>query len=430
MTDENLLNDFLTIQPSIRRRFPQAGEDGCGNRRIHLNSAAGTLVVDTAAAALGESARHSNPQPGDQYPAEIATRRFHDGVRSLVADFIQAPSAEEVSFHSSTTNALFNLAISLKSFLKKENNLIVTDLDHMANVSPWESVWGVWQGSEIRRARIDPKGFLDVEHLLSLVDRKTGLVAVTMASNAFGSLVPLKELSARVKEKSPGCLVCVDAVHHAPHGPIDVQEIGCDFLAFSGYKLFGPMAGVLWGRLDLLEQLAPYRVETNKNKPPHKFEQGALNNPVLASLQAALEYLLWLAAETAGSAPKPEARKDAFGLAMRAISRYESELTRVVLEGLREMDRSKIRFYGPADLQSLPFRDPTFLFEIEGRSASEVKAFFWSEAGIQIADGHHYSAAVYRHLKKMSLCRASLAHYNTIQEALIFLECLGHLVKS
>ena len=427
MTDQNLLNDFLAIHPLVRDRFPQAEDDGCGNRRIHLNCAAGTLVVDTAAAAMAESALYSNPLPGDQYPAEIATRELHHELRSLVADFLHAPSSDEVSFHLSTTNALFNLAFSLRSVLKKGDNLIITDLDHMANISPWETVWGEWQNLEIRRARIDPKGFLDLEHLLSLVDRKTRLVAVTMASNGFGSVVPLRELTALVKEKSPGCLVCTDAVHHALHRPIDVQDIGCDFLAFSGYKLFGPMTGVLWGKLDLLEQLSPYRVATNKNKPPGKFEQGTLNNPVLASLKAALEYLIWLAGETAGREHQFRDRRAAFLLAMKAIAAYESELTHIILKGFQDFDPSRVRLFGPADPQSQSFRHPTFLFEVEGRSAADVKALLWRNAGIQIADGNHYSAAVYRHLKKPSLCRASLAHYNTVREAQIFLESLERL---
>jgi len=429
MTDQDLLNDFLEIHPRIRGRFPQVEDDGCGNRRIHLNCAAGTLMVDTAAAALAGSALNSNPQPGERYPAEIATRNLHEKVREFVADFLQAPSSQEVSFHFSTTNALFNLAFSLRNLLKKHNNLIVTDLDHMANISPWETVYGEGRGCEIRRARIDPKGFLDLEHLVSLVDGKTGLVAVTMASNSFGSVVPIRELTARVKEKSPFCLVCVDAVHHALHGPIDVQDIGCDFLAFSGYKLFGPMMGVLWGKLDLLEKLSPYRVETNKNKPPYKFEQGTLNNAALASLQAALEYLLWLAAETAGPDRKPQDRRGAFTLALKAVANYESELTRIVLEGFQNLDPGKIKLYGPSDLQSQFFRDPTFLFESEDRSASELKSYFWSDAGIQVAEGTHYSAAVYRHLKKPNLCRASLAHYNTVREAKIFLESLERIAK-
>jgi selenocysteine lyase/cysteine desulfurase len=189
------------------------------------------------------------------------------------------------------------------------------------------------------------------------------------------------------------------------------------------------MMGVLWGKLDLLEKLSPYRVETNKNKPPYKFEQGTLNNAALASLQAALEYLLWLAAETAGPDQKPQDRRGAFTLALKAAANYESKLTHIVLEGFQNLDPAKIRLYGPSDLQSQFFRDPTFLFESEDRSASELKSYFWSDAGIQVAEGTHYSAAVYRHLKKPNLCRASLAHYNTVREAKIFLESLERIVK-
>jgi selenocysteine lyase/cysteine desulfurase len=233
--------------------------------------------------------------PGVVAAGETETAGLHDRVRSLAADFLHAGDGREISFHQSATAALFNLAYALRSVLGRENNLVVTDLDHMANVSPWEAVLGEGLGLEVRRARVTSEGTLDVSHLLSLVDARTGLLAVTSASNGTGSLVPLRETVAAVREKAPRCLVAVDAVHHAPHGVIDVREADCDFLVFSGYKVFGPMQGVLWGKSALLEKLRPYRVVTNKNEPPWKFEMGMLNNTSLAALGAGLEYLLWLA---------------------------------------------------------------------------------------------------------------------------------------
>jgi selenocysteine lyase/cysteine desulfurase len=426
MADPQLLFRFLDAQPRIRGRFPQLEKDIQGNRHIHLNSAAGTLTVDTAARAMEEAATWLNSLPGEIYPAEITTKHFHWQIRQIAADFINASRAEEITFHSSTSQALLNLALSMRGLIRGKNNLIVTDLDHMANVSPWESVGGKWWGAEVRRARITDDGRLDSDHLLSLIDHKTALLAVTLASNSIGTIVPLGEIIPEVRKKSPSCLVCVDAVHHALHGPIDVQALDCDFLAVSGYKIFGPALGVLWGKKALFDRLVPFRVETNKNETPFKFEQGSLNNAVLASLGAALQYLLWLAGEVEPDAPE-EDRPAIFRRAMTAVATYEQEISRLVLDGLNDLDRSKLTCFGIVDPSLRNRRDPTFAFEIGGQKAAEIKKFLWDSRAIQVADGNHYSAVFYRHLKRDSICRASFAHYISLEETREFLSALKEL---
>jgi len=426
MPEDPTLARFKTVHPRIRQRFPQLEKDIHGNRRIHLNSGAGTLTVDTAAKAMAQAATWLNSLPGEVYPAEITTKDFHSQIRQIAADFLNAANPEEISFYASTSQALLNLAFSMRGLIRGKNNLIVTDLDHMANVSPWESVGGKWWGGEIRRARLRDDCGLDIDHLLSLVDRNTSVVAVTLASNSIGTIVPLQELVPEIRKKAPSCLVVVDAVHHALHGPIDVQTLDCDFLAFSGYKIFGPMLGVLWGKKALLDRLVPFRVETSKNETPFKFEQGSLNNAALASLGAALQYPLWLAGEIEPDAP-PEDRPAGFRRAMTAIATYEQDISRVVLEGLAGLDRSKINCFGIIDPAQRGRRDPTFAFEVAGRSPAGIKKFLWESRAIQVADGNHYSAVFYRHLKKDSVCRASFAHYISLEEVNTFLEALKEL---
>lgn len=430
MSKSALFEKFLAIHSRIRERFPQIDYDIRGNPRIHINCAAGSLVVDTASRCLAEAARDMNPQPGDIYPAEIATSDFQQEVREIIADFLNARSSKEITFHLSTSHALFSLAYALRSILTSQNNLIVTDLDHMSNVSPWETVWGKERGAEVRRCRLADNGSLDIEHLLSLVDKNTGFVSLTMASNATGEIVPLKTLTAMIKGKNPACLVCVDAVHYALHGPIDIQDLDCDFLAFSGYKVFGPMAGVLWGRADLLERLEPYRVETNKNEAPWKFELGTLNNAVLASLKAALEYLLWVGGSLPEEAPAAPDRRAQFKFAMSAIAGYEAEISRVVLEGLSRFIPDNLHLFGDPDPGRCFSRVPTFSLEAKGLSASELKTLLWKASGIQVADGNHYSAVFFRHFGINSVCRASFAHYNSLREAEVFVETLNSLVSS
>lgn len=428
MSMNDPIHPLETLNPKIRARFPMIDRDSRGNPRVYLNTGAGSLTVDTATEAARDAQRRLNPMPGVVVAGESETAALHARVRDLVADFLNAPSGLEVSFHQSATAALFDLAFGLRGVLGTSANLVVTDLDHMANVSPWETVWGAEHGLEVRRARLTAEGTLDIDHLLSLIDARTALLAVTSASNATGSLVPLRETIAAVRERSSRCLVAVDAVHHAPHGVIDVRETDCDFLVFSGYKVFGPMLGVLWGKAGLLEKLRPYRVETNKDVLPGKFEMGMLNNASVAALGAALEYLLGLAGLVAGPEASFPDRASKFRSAMTSIAGYETGLTRRVLAGLSGYDPARFRCFGLTDPSRAAERVPTFAFDVRGLSATETKQRLWTESGIQIADGNHYSAAVVRHLgRPEGICRASFAHYDNPGTVDRFLEALGRV---
>lgn len=430
MSTQDRVHPLEMLNPRIRARFPMIDRDSQGNPRVYLNTGAGSLTVDTASEAAFDAQRRLNPMPGVVTAGEAETAGLHERVRSLIADFLHAASGREISFHQSATAALFNLAFALRGVLRPDDNLVVTDLDHMANISPWEAVWGQEHGLDVRRARVTSEGTLDVSHLLSLVDARTGLLAVTSASNGTGSLVPLRETVAAVRERAPRCLVAVDAVHHAPHGVIDVREADCDFLVFSGYKVFGPMQGVLWGKAALLEKLRPYRVETNKNAPPWKLEMGMLNNTSLAALGAGLEYLLWLAELMAGPAAAFQDRASKFRSAMTAVAEYETGLTRRVLEGFRKLDATRFRCFGISDPSRAGERVPTFAFDVAGLGATETKKRLWEDSGVQIADGNHYSAAVVRHLvRPEGICRASFAHYDNPGTVDRFLEVLGRLTK-
>jgi len=428
MSADNPIHALEILNPKVRARFPMIDRDSRGNPRVYLNTGAGSLTVDTAAEAARDAQGRLNPMPGVVVTGEAETAALQARVRDLVADFLHARSGREISFHQSATAALFNLAFGLRGVLGPSANLVVTDLDHMANVSPWETVWGEGHGLEVRRARLTAEVTLDIDHLLSLVDARTGLLAVTSASNGTGSIVSLGEAVAAVRQKAPACLVAVDAVHHAPHGVLDVQASDVDFLVLSGYKVFGPMLGVFWGKAELLERLRPYRVETNKDVLPGKFEMGMLNNASLASLEAALEYLLWLAGFASGPAAAFPDRASKFRFVMTAIAEYETGLTRRVLEGFHGLDPRHFRCFGIADPARSVERVPTFAFDIGGLSATETKQRLWAKAGLQIADGNHYSAAVVRHLgRPEGICRASFAHYDNSATVDNFLGALGRL---
>lgn len=428
MTDRDATHPLEVLNPRVRARFPMIDRDLLGNPRIYLNTGAGSLTVDTAAAAAREAQGRLNPMPGTVVPGESETAALHARVRDLAADFLHARSGREISFHLSATAALFDLAFSLRDTLAPPGNVVVTDLDHMANVSPWETVLGRGLSLEIRRARLTAEGTLDLAHLLSLVDPRTGLVAVTAASNGNGSLVPLRDLAASVRAKAPACLVVVDAVHHAPHGTLDVRESGVDCLVFSGYKVFGPMLGILWGREEVLERLRPYRVETNKDALPGKFEMGMVNNASVAALGASLEYVLELADMLPGpAAPLPD-QASKFRFALEAIAGYERTISRRVLEGFRDRGLPRFQLFGLADPARAGERVPTFAFDIAGLTATEAKRRLWERAAVQIADGNHYSAAVVRHLGRPDgIARASFAHYDNSRTVDLFLDALERL---
>jgi selenocysteine lyase/cysteine desulfurase len=430
MTDLKNIHPLEALNAKVRTRFPMIDRDALGHPRVYLNTGAGSLTVDTAAEAARDAQGRLNPMPGVVVDGEAETAALHARVRDLAADLLNARSGREISFHQSSTAALFNLAFGLRDIIAPSSNLVVTDLDHMANVSPWETVLGGKAGREVRRARLTAEGTLDVDHLLSLVDPRTAILAVTAASNGNGSLVALPALVAAVRALAPDCLVVVDAVHHAPHGVLDVRASGVDLLVFSGYKVFGPMMGVLWGREEVLARIRPYRVETNKDALPGKFEMGMLNNASVAALGAALEYILWVA----DLLPSPPAafpdRASKFHFAMTSISEYEKAIIRRVLEGLRRLDLPRFRLFGLADPARAGERVPTFAFDIGGLTATETKRRLWTGAAVQIADGNHYSAAVVRHLgRPEGICRASFAHYDNAGTADIFLAALAGLEK-
>ena len=430
MTERDAIPPLEALNPRIRARFPMIDRDSQGHPRVYLNTGAGSLTVDTAAEAARDAQGRLNPMPGVVVAGEAETAALHARARDLIADFLNARSGREISFHLSSTAALFDLAFGLRGTFGPSANLVVTDLDHMANVSPWETVFGEGLGLEIRRARLTNEGTLDVPHLLSLVDARTALVAVTSASNGNGSLVPLKEVAAAVRDRALACLVAVDAVHHAPHGVLDVQASGVDFLVFSGYKVFGPMIGVLWGREEVLERLRPYRVETNRDALPGKFEMGMLNNASVAALGAALEYLLWLADLAAGPRQVFPDRASKFRFALTSIADYETTITRRVLEGFRSLRLPRFGLFGIADPARARGRVPTFAFDVGGLTATDAKRRLWARSAIQIADGNHYSAAVVRHLgRPEGICRASFAHYDNAATADRFLEALSGLEK-
>jgi len=261
---------------------------------------------------------------------------------------------------------------------------------------------------------------LNMAHFKSLLSPKTKLVAVGYASNAVGTINPVKEIAA--KAHAVGALVWVDAVHFAPHGAIDVQDIGCDFLMCSTYKFFAPHMAVVWGRYGLLDALPAYKVRPVENEPPHKFEQGTGNFEGMAGVTAAINYLANVGEQYGQAFAEPyraagfSGRRLALKQAMAIISTYEREMFTYLMAGLQAIDG--VRLYGITDPAQFKRRTPTVAFTKMGIPTADI-ARKLDEHGIFVWDGHYYAIEVVKRLglyDSGGMIRVGLAHYNTRTE--------------
>jgi cysteine desulfurase family protein (TIGR01976 family) len=417
----SLAEPFERLLPWIRAQFPQVENLRDGRRRVYLDNAAGTLVPQVVADAMAGAAIWANPQPGRHWPPSPETTRDHERTRALLADFLNAGGSDSIFLSESTTASLYKLREALEPRWGTGDNVVVTDCDHFANISPWE-----WRADwEPRRARMLPGGHLDTEHLASLLDRRTRVVAVTMASNGLGTVIRLPEAVRIVRERAPEAVVVVDAVHGAPHLPIDVQALGADALAFSSYKLFGPPCGVLWMRESLAVRLEPYRVEPHTD-PGTRMEWGTLDNATAAGIRAALEYLQRLGERleprmVGQLAAYPRGRR-LFKIALAGIQAYETSISQRVLAEVAGIER--VILYGITDPARPEQRVPTFAFSIAGVTDADLERRCWEVGRVQVAGGNHYAASVLRGLCRSAVGRASFAHYNDTADIGAFLQAL------
>lgn len=408
----------MTDQPidlsPLRAQFPALQEvDDQGRPFVFFDGPAGTQVPRQVIDAVAHQYATANSLANENF---IFGRRCEETVqqaRQAMADFLNAPSPQEIIFGPNMTTLTFSMSRVIGKTLQPGDEIVVTWLDHYANVSSWQALEE--QGVLVKQARFDVETFrLDLEHLASLLTDKTKLVAVGLASNAIGTINPIPKIAALAR--NVGALLYVDAVHYAPHGPIDVQALGCDFLVCSVYKFFGPHVGVLWGRQSLLEKLPRYQVAAAPPDISHKFETGMLNFEGLAGTTAAVNYLAALGQEYgsqfAADYPQFEGRRKALKQAMKAITVFERNLFTYLIEQLQTVP--KLTLYGITDLQDFAERCPTIAFTVEGYSPQQVAAYL-GDHNIFVWDGNYYAMGVTTLLGLEStggMVRVGLAHYN------------------
>jgi cysteine desulfurase family protein (TIGR01976 family) len=429
MFDQDLLE-------KIRSEFPRAVADLNGRKRAFFDNGTGTLVVGKAARAEAEArvdcSANVDAVFGESKKAEAV---ILDG-RKAVADLLNAPSPDTIISGESATALLFNLSYAIGKELTGKENVVTTDYEHYANISPWVELEKRRKIQKVRFARLNKdEGTLDMEHLQGLIDTKTKVVTVTAASNVLGTKSPLNEIRKIAKEVN--AYFVIDAVHHAAHGPMDVKALNCDFLVFSGYKLFSSHGSFLYGKKDLLKTFKPYKVASAPEYPPKKWEWGTRDQSMFAAIRGVADHFVWLADQVQnhyeGSFTEYSGRRRSLKVAMDAVEKYEVELARAVLAGFNDIkglrDMPKIRVYGLTDLNRLKERDPTFAFKVENMSDDEVVDRLWTEGGIATRTEDFYSRALEPY-NQQTMIRISLVHYNTLEEIGVFLKTLNEICES
>ncbi len=411
----------------IRQQFPALHlRDRRGNPRVYFDGPAGTQVPQQVMNAMTDYLVHSNANTHGQFETAQATDELIWQARAAVADLLGAPSPQNIVFGANMTTLTFHLSRAIGRALTPGEEIIVTRLDHDANIAPWLALQEF--GIRVRWLPFDLQdGTLRLEELYSLITPQTRLIAVGYASNALGTINPVKEIVSFARER--GIWTFLDAVHYAPHGLIDVQELGCNFLACSAYKFYGPHVGCMFIADEAASRLQPDRVRPQEPTPPDCFETGTLNHEGLAGVIAAVDYLAGIpqlaggADASFGSLPRRERLKRA----MAEIHEYEQTLSRALLNGFRE--REWIRVYGIADPERLEERVPTFGIRIDGHSPQETARALGAR-GIFVWDGDFFAMEPVKQLGLAAdggLVRIGAVHYNTIEEVQLLLAALDQL---
>lgn len=416
----------MAIDPNwVRSHFPSLGSG-----TIFLDNPGGTQVTQSVIEAVSDYYLTANANHGGAFPtSERSDARVHQA-RVAFADFLNAPSNEEIVFGPNMTTLTFMVSRALGRELRAGDEIIVTRLDHDANVAPWMALQE--RGVVIKQVDIHTDDCtLDMGDFEQQLSNRTRLVAVGLASNAVGSVNPVRAIGDLAH--MAGAIVYVDAVHYAPHMPIDVQELNCDFLVCSAYKFYGPHLGILYGKYELLERLEAYKVRPAENAPPYKFETGTQSFEAIVGGGAAVDYL-GSVGETFGApfAPKYAAlqgRRRHLKTGMAAAQQYEKNLFIRLIKGLAELPG--VGIYGITDVARFDARAPTVAFTLPHCAPREVAARLGQQQ-INVWDGNYYALSLMERLdleRGGGAVRVGLAQYNTSEEIDRLLAALNEIAR-
>jgi cysteine desulfurase family protein (TIGR01976 family) len=393
----------------VRQQFPSLQAQVNGQSAAFLDGPAGTQVPRQVMEAIQKYLLHDNANTCGAFATSRRNDAMIAGARQAMADFFNC-DAEEVSFGQNMTTITFALSRAIGRELKTGDELVVTTLDHDANVAPWRALEE--KGVVVRQVDIREEDCtLDMEDLKRKITSKTKLVAVGYASNAVGTINPVAEIAKLAH--AVGALLFVDAVHYAPHGAIDVKVLDCDFLACSPYKFFGPHMGTLYGKREHLMRFSPYKVRPAPDALPDRWETGTQVQELIAGIAAAVEYLAELGRR---HDPTASDRRSSLLAAYRVTHAYEMRLLAQLMNGLKSIPGLCI--YGITDAKRFDERCSTVSARLDGHTPTEV-ATFLGERGIFTWDGCFYALNLTERLgvqESGGLLRIGLVHYNTAEE--------------
>jgi cysteine desulfurase family protein (TIGR01976 family) len=399
----------------VRGQFPALNRPD-----IFFDNPGGTQIARPSLDRVNKYLIESNANHEGVFATSIASDAVLDEAHRAMADFYNASSPEEIVFGNNMTTLTLHISRSISRDWNEGDEIVVTRLDHDANVTPWvlaaqdKGVKVNWVGFDVE------DGTLNLDDLQKALERKPRLLAVGYASNSLGTINPVQNMIKMAHDA--GTLVYVDAVQYAPHGAIDVQKLDCDFLVSSAYKFFGTHAGILYGKRELLEKLFAYKVRPATNKLPGKFETGTQNHEGIAGVLGAVEYFEWVGREFGGEQVEGlfengySGRALTLKKAMTAIRAYEFELNRALLSTLQEVPG--ITIFGLTDMRRLDERVATFSFRLNNQHPHDV-AQKLADTGIYVWDGNYYALNVTERLgleDHGGMVRVGAAHYNTLDE--------------
>lgn len=401
--------------PVIREQFPSLERPA-----VFFDSPGGTQIAKQSLERINRYLLECNAN----HEGAFATSQQSDAIlheaHAAMADFLNASSPDEIVFGQNMTTLTFHISRSLARRLNPGDEIVVTRMDHDANISPWMLV-AEDRGCNLTWVDFDVEDYtLKLDEFEEALERKPKIVAFGYASNATGTINPVRKLTKMAKDV--GALVYIDAVQYAPHGPIDVQNVGCDFLVCSAYKFFGPHVGILYGRLELLEDLKAYKVRPAPNSSPGKWMTGTQNHEGISGALGALEHFEWLADQFADTQKQSLAKDGLTGrrlnltAAMTAIRAHEFELSRALIEAIEAVPGTRI--HGLTDMKRLDERVPTVSFTLEGKHPREIAEALGKD-GFYVWDGNYYALAVTERLGIESsggMVRVGAVHYNTLEE--------------
>ncbi|GCE19804.1 cysteine desulfurase-like protein [Dictyobacter kobayashii] len=406
---------------TVRAHFPSLATGA-----TFFDNPGGTQVAQEVVERMQQYFLHSNANHGGAFRTSQASDAVVAEAREAVAAFLGAARPEEIIFGQNMTSLTFNISRSIARLLEPGDELVVTRLDHDANIAPW-----LWiaedRGCKVRWVDFHAEDCtLDMQAMEEAITPRTKLVAVGYASNAVGTINNVQQVVRLAHQV--GALCFVDAVQYAPHKSIDVQTLDCDLLACSAYKFFGPHTGILYGKYELLERLTAYKVRPAGEHTPDKFETGTQSYESIAGVLGALEYLAWLGMSVNATDVAEEASRElALRAGMQAVESYENSLSLALLEGLQSVPG--LRLWGITDVRRIAERVPTFSFTLPGWN-SRALAEQLAREEIYVWSGNFYALAALERLgldEQGGILRVGLAHYNTHAEITRLISVLKNL---